>query len=129
MAVKLRAEVDLLGIQRKIERVNFELGQELNDVRQRAAQIIVPRARQNVPRTKYPERRGGLADSLTAVRAGVASTVPQGPVHEFGGTIAPRGHPIRIRRSAMAERAGEASKAEVERLLREEVEGLFARTF
>ena len=129
MAVRLRAEVDLKGTQRRLEGVRMELGREVDEVRRRAAEIIVPKAKANVPRTKYPERRGGLAASITAVPAGVGSTVPQGVVHEHGGTIAPRGHPIRIKRSAMAERGGEASQPEVERLLQTEIEQLLERYF
>lgn len=138
MAVKLRAKTDLLGVQHRLEALNLELGREVEKLRRRAAELIVPKARAHVPITHYPTRRGHLAASLAAgsgqVRSGgsgfgVISRVPQGGVHEFGGTIAPRGYPIRIRPSRMATLGGEESLPQVDELLREGVDDLLRRYF
>ncbi len=129
MAVTLKTSIDTAAIQARLGAVRRELPSELGEARRKAAKVIVPAAKRNVPRTHYPERRGYVAASLSADRRGVVSSVPQGPVHEFGGTIAPRGVPIRIRRSAMATKAGAEMQPQVERILDREVTALLERHF
>lgn len=67
--------------------------------------------------TLAPRRSGRLAGSYkpaaTNKGAAVYSTVPYAAVHEWGGTIAPRGTPIRIRRSEPVGKALEAQSAAV----------------
>ena len=129
MAVTLKTNVDTAAIQARLGAARRELPSALGEARRKAATVIVPVAKRNVPRTHYPERRGYLAASITADRRGVVSNRPQGPVHEFGGTIAPRGHPIRIKRSAMATKAGAETQPQVERILDREVTALLERHF
>ena len=129
MAVTLKTSVDTAAIQARLGAVRRELPSELGEAKRKAAKAIVPVAKRHVPRTHYPERRGYLAASIAADPRGVASSVPQGPVHEFGGTIAPRGVPIRIRRSAMATKAGAEMQPQVERILDREVTALLERHF
>ena len=129
MAVTLKTNVDTAAIQARLGAARRELPSELGEAKRKAAKAIVPVAKRNVPRTRYPERRGYLAASITADRRGVVSSRPQGPVHEFGGTIAPRGHPIRIKRSAMATKAGAEMQPQVERILDREVTALLERHF
>ena len=120
---------ELRDLQADLEAVRLGLGREVGAVRREATGLIAGRAKDFVPRTKYPERRGGLAASLEGRGAGVVSTKPQGPVHEFGGTIAPRGVPIEIRRSAMTEKAAAREQGRVERRLEQRVDELLARHF
>jgi phage gpG-like protein len=66
----------------------------------------VARKVRDTARDKYtPKQTGALAKSLRysagAKGAAVTSNLPQAPVHEYGGTIAPRGAPITIPRSRM----------------------------
>lgn len=127
--LKIGAKVDLRGTEKRLDALEAGLGAEVGEVKRKAATLIAKHAKGYVPQTKYPSRRGGLAASLEGRPQGVVSVVPQGRVHEFGGTIAPRGHPIRIRASHMAERGGEQAAPEVELLLKHEINGLLERLF
>src|SRR5262245_38635579 len=60
------------------------------------------------PRAKAggDDRLPHIADTITAQRSGLTAAIvsshPAAPVFEYGGTIAPRGEPIEIRRIAPA---------------------------
>ena len=129
MAVTLKTSIDTAAIQARLGSLRRELPSELGEAKREAAKVIVPVAQRNVPRTHYPQRRGYLAASLAADRRGVVSSRPQALPHEHGGTIAPRGHPIRIKRSAMATKAGAETLPQVERILDREVTALLERHF
>lgn len=65
----------------------------------REAALLAPRRTGEYAASFRPYTRGN--------RAGVRSTWPGAGVHEYGGTIRPRGTPILIRRSAPITRAAE----------------------
>jgi hypothetical protein len=71
-----------------------------------------------------------IRDTLDVRSAGgtvqVISRHPGAPVHEFGGTIKPSGHPIRITRSFMANRAAQIVLPLVEDLIAGQIDDLAA---
>lgn len=74
-----------------------ELSQELRRIGNEARDVVRGS-------TEDPYETGGLRRSVkTSVRrkseVSVYSNLPQAPVHEFGGTIKPRGRPITIERT------------------------------
>lgn len=81
-----------------------------------AAQIVASDAR-----TLAPRRTGALAGSITATTAGhagiVKSNVPYAAVHEWGGTIRPRGTPFHIKRSEYVGRAQDRNADKVRHAL------------
>jgi phage gpG-like protein len=81
-----------------------------------AAQLVATDARQRAPR-----RTGALADSIRATTSGnsgiVRSPLPYAKVHEYGGTIRPRGVPITIKRSAFVASALDDKAEEVGKAL------------
>lgn len=81
-----------------------------------AAQIVASDAR-----TLAPRRTGALAESITATTAGhagiVKSTLPYAAVHEWGGTIRPRGTPVHIKRSEYVGRAQDRNADKVRHAL------------
>lgn len=101
---------------RDLRRMDKELGKALT----RALREVGDDVRDDVrSSTKAPYRTGRLRRSIkTSVRRGqvsLYSTLPQAPVHHWGGTIRPRGAPIRIKRtefltSEVAERADDTER-------------------
>lgn len=89
---------------------------EVQKVTKAAAQIVAKEARKNAPR-----RTGDLAASLRGTTQGnagiVRSPLPYAKVHEWGGTIQPRGVPITIKRSAYVDRALDAKADQVGKAL------------
>lgn len=89
---------------------------EVQKVSKAAAQIVAEEARTNAPR-----RTGNLAASLRGTTQGnagiVRSPLPYAKVHEWGGTIRPRGVPITIKRSAYVDRALDAKADQVGKAL------------
>ena len=71
--------------------------------------------------TLAPRRSGRLAGSIRGTTSGnkglVRSRLPYAKVHEYGGTISPRGTPITIARSAFVTRAIERKESAVTRAL------------
>jgi hypothetical protein len=97
----------LRDFRRDLKRLDPQLDKELRDELKVAVTRVAVRAAATAPR-----RSGRLARSyrpfLTMRGAGVASTLPYAPVIEYGGTISPRGTPIKIRRYEPVTRAVEA---------------------
>jgi phage gpG-like protein len=85
-------------------------GRELRDGIKDAAELVALQARRDAPRGE-PGRDphpGQLAASIRApkgAQAAVVSRLPYAGVHEWGGTIAPRGVPIEIDRARYVGRA------------------------
>jgi len=94
----LAVKVDNLQPLRKALRaVDKDALRDVQTVTKRAAEVVAVEARSRAPR-----RTGRLAGSIRATTSGargiVRSPLPYAPVHEYGGTIEPRGTPIRIKR-------------------------------
>lgn len=85
-----------LGLSRYIR----EMARDVRDDARSRAPVGRPDRRANDQR-----KPGGLSKSIrhsvTQKRATLYSNEPDAPVHEFGGTIRPRGVPIEIREVAM----------------------------
>lgn len=114
-----RVEVKgLKELRRSLRGVDRGALREVQKVTKAGAQIVATEAKRNAPR-----RTGQLAGSLKATTqrtAGIVrSPLPYAKVHEYGGTIRPRGVPITIKRSAYVGRALDAKAEEVGRALAE----------
>ncbi|MDP2712310.1 MAG: HK97 gp10 family phage protein [Solirubrobacteraceae bacterium] len=98
MADAVRIE-GLAQLRRDLRRMQPETLREVRGVLKDAATVVARRAQATAPK-----RTGNLADSYRAGTAGntafVRSRLPYAGVHEYGGTIRPRGTPIVIKRSA-----------------------------
>jgi hypothetical protein len=75
---------------------------------------------------------GHLRDTFDARKAGagtvaITSTHPAAPVFEFGGTIRPKGAPIRIKQAQMTLKAATEQAPVFQRQLEAKVERLLAR--
>lgn len=85
---------------RALNRVDKQLRKDTVKALREAAKPVLADARQHTP-----VRTGALASSLrisvTGRGASIGSRLPQAPVHEFGGTIRPKGAPITIARREM----------------------------
>lgn len=142
MADTLRLPVgfDTTELQRDLESVEHGLGRTLTDVLRKTAGIVAdtaPRFTPYDPAHDYTRKDGlpHLRDTFGARAAGGTATVttthPGGPVHEFGGTIAPRSHgvtghgaDIHIKPSQMAHRALDAVQDRVSADLADRLERL-----
>lgn len=127
---ELRADLDA---------VRIGLGRELSQVLKEGAGLAATAAQ---PLTPYDvlhddTRKDGLGhirDSLYAIALGgsvaaVASRHPGAVVHEYGGTIAPKGEPIQIKRREMAHTAGHAELGAIEDLLERRISALIRQHF
>ncbi len=124
MGSSIRVTTDLQGLAADLESFQLGLGREVTKMKRDAAEIVASQARKNAR-----VDTGELRDSISGQARGVVSNVPQGPVWEFGGTIRPRGYPIRIPRSEMATRAGQTEVGRVENMMAREAERLLSRIF
>lgn len=121
--------------QRDLDAVSLGLGRELARVMREGADSVLPAARSFTPygpgpqggRDNLPHIRDTLSARATATTATIVSSHPAGPVHEYGGRIAPMGVPITIRQSAMAHRAGEQELPRLERELVSAIDALTAK--
>ena len=89
----------------------------------RTAGSLAPKGKRPLP----PNRKVRLADSFKGAAnqrgASVVSHLPQAPVFEYGGTIAPKGTPITINRTQMVGKAVQKDARRIE----EEVGNLLDR--
>jgi hypothetical protein len=96
----------LAELRRDLRRLEPTTAKEIQRVLKEGAEIVAREAALLAPR-----RTGALAESYKAytrgARAGVRSSLPYAAVHEYGGTIRPRGTPILIQRSEPITRAVE----------------------
>lgn len=107
-----------------LEAVELGLGRAINRALTEAAEPIAAEAKRLAPfdarhrgwdwRHPYPDP-GHLRDSIFAHGPAVVSTHPAALVHEYGGDIAPKGVPFRIRQAAYAQTAGETHAGQAER--------------
>ncbi len=116
----------LAALRRDLRRMQPDVLKEMRAVLKSTSVLVAQRARQNAPR-----RTGKLAGSYRAGTAGntafVRSRLPQAAVHEYGGTIRPRGAPIAIRRSAPMGRALRDSHEEVTDMLGDGLDNVATR--
>jgi hypothetical protein len=90
--------------QRELRKIDPLFDRELKDsIRKGTGKIAVTAG------ARAPRDSGELAHSIrpyvSGVRASVGSTLPYAGVHEFGGSIQPRGVPITIKASGFVGRA------------------------
>lgn len=121
-----------------LEAVQLGLGREIARTMKEAAGLAVEAAQ---PLTPYdPQHSTTREDSLPHIRdslyavafgagAAVASRHPGAVVHEYGGTIAPAGHPIKIKKSLMAHTAGTAALPAINDLLEQRLSALVRQHF
>lgn len=89
---------------RELGRIDPNFQRELKDaIREGTGKVAVTAG------ARAPRDSGALAHSIrpyvSGVRASVGSTLPYAGVHEFGGSISPRGVPISIKASGFVGRA------------------------
>ena len=104
---------DLNPTLRALNKVNKDASKEvkrgLRQIAKEARADAVPLA----PRLTG-ELAGSYRYSATTKGAALFSSLPQAGVHEFGGTISPRGVPIEIKRSRALGRAVDRNTADIE---------------
>lgn len=143
MALTFRAKVDGIDrLRRDIAAVRLELLDEVDEIVNDAArETVLPVTKQRTPIGPGPtpdfsarsdNELPHIRDTISAVAAPgaialIVSDHPGAPVHEYGGEIAPSGHPFRIKESAMAGGAAEQTLDEMERQLAGGVDSLLTR--
>lgn len=118
---------------RDLESFRLGLGRKVRDAIRRAAEPVATLTGRLTPRgsgpttptrPSAPGRRNDnalshIADTMAATAtprgAAILTRHPGGPVTEYGGTIAPNGAPITIKRAEMAHKAGEEKRGDMER--------------
>jgi hypothetical protein len=132
----IRAELGgIAELRADLEAVSRGLGRDLRDVLREAGGPVEAKARQLTPfgpgpqggRDNLPHIRDTYALVPVARGINLVSDHPAAPVHEFGGTIAPRATPITIAASQMAYRAGQAQQSSVERRAEQGIDALLRR--
>lgn len=117
LAVKVHG---LKELRRDLRRQDPDTVKEIRETLRRAAGLVARQAA-----TIAPRRTGRLAESYRPFTrgniAGVRSALPYAAVHEYGGTISPRGVPIVIRRTAPVSRV---VMRETESIVRELEDGI-----
>lgn len=104
----------LRELRRAFKAISPELDREVREyLKAFAAKVAADAAR------RAPRRTGRLAKSIkpsvTQKQVAIQSRVPYAATHEYGGTIRPRGTPIRIKKSRMMGRAVDAHRDEAVR--------------
>lgn len=138
MAITLRASFSGLNeIRRDLESVELGLGRELNEALRSAVSPLARATQRYTPVGPGPrfenddDRLPHVRDTITARAAGnaivVDSTHPAAGVLNFGGTIAPKGHPIDFRAHAMGEKAGRQELPRIERDIQNAIDALTAQ--
>jgi phage gpG-like protein len=117
----------LAELRRDLRRLQPALATQLSRVLKEAASIVAADAASLAPR-----KTGALAASYrpyaSGNRAGVRSRLPYAAVHEYGGTISPRGADILIARSEPVSRAVARNTDAIMRELEDGFEVAAART-
>lgn len=115
MADPIRVD-GLTELRRRAKQTSKDAHKQVQQVTKRAAEIVAADAR-----TLAPRRSGRLAASLKAGTSGskgiVRSRLPYAKVHEWGGTIRPRGTEIKIKKSEYIGKALDRKQAAVQREL------------
>jgi phage gpG-like protein len=111
MATPVQVE-GMAKFRRSVKAIDRGALAEVQAVTRYAAEIVASKARTNAP-----VKTGKLRDSIVGTTSGasgiVRSPLPYAAVHEYGGTIRPRGVPIVIARSAYVDRAADDSQERV----------------
>lgn len=111
MATPVQVE-GMAKFRRSVKAIDKGALAEVQAVTRYAAEIVASKARTNAP-----FRSGKLHDSIVGTTSGasgiVRSPLAYAAVHEYGGTIRPRGVPIVIQRSAYVDRAADDSQEQV----------------
>lgn len=134
------ASGDLRELRRDLDAVEVGLGREVSKALLSAAEPMLATAVAGAPfdathrgwkGRDVEDDPGHLRESLhlqpTPYGVALYTTHPGGAVHEYGGTIAPKGHPFTIKRSAFAETAGETHAGRLERRAEDSVDDLLRR--
>lgn len=122
-----------------LEAVKVGLGRELTRTVKDAVGLVLPAARALAPydRQHAESRKDSLPhirDSMYIIALGsagaaVAARHPGTIVHQWGGTIAPRGHPITIERAGLAHDAAKAQLPAINALLEQRINTLVQQHF
>lgn len=139
MANTIRTSIqNVAEIRADLDAVSIGLGRELGKAFKEAANLALAGAG---PLTPYdPLHDAAREDGLPHIRdslyvtglasgAAVASRHPGAVVHEFGGTIAPKGQPIEIAAAEMAHTAGLAAFPAIAAHLEQRVSALVQQHF
>lgn len=116
----------LREFRRDLRRLEPEIDKQLRADIRKAVRTVAAEAAAIAPR-----RSGALAASykpfVTSRGAGVASTLPYAPIIEYGGTINPRGVPIKFTRRMPVTVAAERAQARIVDRLGESVDAAARR--
>jgi hypothetical protein len=112
MDAKVRTE-GLAELRRDFKRLDPLIDKELADAIKEGAGKVATTAGALAPRGETGDLAHGFRAYVSGARASIGSTVPYAGVHEYGGTIAPRGVPITIRASHAVGRAIEDHAEEI----------------
>lgn len=139
MANTIRTSVqNVAEIRADLEAVSVGLGRLLTETLKEAAEIAAAGARPLTPFDPQHDsaRKDGLphiADSLYVIGlasgAAVASRHPGAVVHEYGGTIAPKGKAIEIHAAEMAHTAGKTAFPAISAHLEQRISALIEQHF
>lgn len=125
-------------LRRDLEALSIGLGRELTRTVKDAVGLVLPPARVLAPYD--PEHAANRKDGLPHIRdsmyalalgnsAAIAARHPGTIVHQWGGTIAPRGHAITIKRSGLARDAAKAQLPAINALLERRIDALVHKYF
>lgn len=125
--VQTKVSIEGLGaLRRDFRAIGAGLNRELNAELREAASVAARDAGALAPR-----RTGALARSykpfVRGNKVGIRSPLPYAAVHEWGGTIRPRGAPISIQRSAPVSRAVERNADRIIEDIGDRIEALAKR--
>ncbi len=139
MASTLRTSVqNAKEIVADLEAVKLGLGRELTRTVKDAVSLVLPPARALAPYDPLHSagRRDGLPhirDSMYALSLGTSAAIaarhPGTIVHQWGGTIAPRGHAIKIAASGLARQAAKDQLPAINALLEQRIDDLVQQHF
>jgi len=103
----------LRDLQRDLKQLQPDARREVTRSLKEGATIVARAAGPLAARGSTGTLAGGFRASASQMRASVRNRVPYAGVHEFGGTIKPRGAPITIRATPAATRALEANEERI----------------
>jgi hypothetical protein len=112
--------VGLRKLQRDMRRMVPGSQLEVTKVVRSSVQPIAAAARRRTAaagKVQTGQLRDSIRGTARGSRGSIRSRLPQAPVHEFGGTIAPRGVPIEIEKGNMVYGAIAEMRGEVETAL------------
>ena len=132
---RITAQVDGAGLlARRLTRLSGEIADVLQETRRDLLQRAAPITASLVPLGPGPrpdaahrsDRLPHVRDTVAIGRAGVIARHPAATLLEHGGTIAPRGTPIRMPKVAMGARTVPRVLPDAERALRAQLQQLIS---